>query len=334
MSKMRSILTHALIDAPHLADGLFVLTRGQSNRGMPKVQEHGNVTVTSNRIVRAQWKEIKIMFACGEPLGVTEQSVLLALVARAGLNGTQISAGGNARSRELHALLRPAESDGRFAPQNGVMIETSIPELCADSSLSKSGTAYAAVEDALRRLGNVVVTIHDTTADTEGNTLMIAWRRRSERVEVAMNYRIRDALLNTGFTRVSLTERAKLRTGCAKLVHTFLSRWAGRGKRSIGLDTLATHVWDDGLGADKTQRRDRRRALRSALAEIIATGAWTIETEGSMLLVSHIKPSGEKTTHRKVRKPPTGGEETTHRGRARRGTKVPAKSGVFANFAA
>ena len=335
----RQALTHARIDAPHLADGLFVLTRGREDAArklraaihlgkIPK-SERPHVTTSQNRIITTTWGDISISFACVEVLGVTEQSVLLALVARAGIEPIGISPNGkSARSRELHALLK---ADDVAANRGGIMVETSIYELVADLEKAKCGTAYDSVEAALWRLSNVVVTIADSNTKTSGNSLLLNYRKVGDRVEIAMNYRIREALLSTGFTRVSLSERAALKGDIAKLMHTFLSRWVGKIKRTILLETLAKHIWDDGLGNTKDGRSKRRSALREALEEIRALGWQITEEDDTVIIQRHAKsvltrpPIGEKTGNLKVRKPATFGEKTGNPGRRARGAETPIK---------
>ncbi len=295
-------LTHARIDAPHLADGLFTITRGVEGRGR-------------NRVVHTTWGELEIEFACVEPLGVAEQSVLLALVARAGIDGKRISANGKSeRGKALHALLRASES----AARDGIMLTTTISQLVADLGLTKSGTAYLAVANALRRLGNVVIWLRDRARGREANTLLLAVHRRGDTLDVAMNYRIRDALRGAGFTRVDLLERQVLTSDVARLLHAFLSRWIRpKGEREIAVDTLAKHVWTDGIGAHKTTRRDRRAAIRAALAEIAALDGWSVTEHHDTVEIGRLGRR-ENSTHRRVRIPPTAGEKTTHRASKRR----------------
>lgn len=294
----RSLLRFARVDTPHLADGLFALTQGKKQRGR-------------NRIVSTRRGALEIQFACVEPLGDLEGSVFLVSVGRAGLAGKKISSGGRtARGRNLYALLK---ASGMLDGRDGVMITTSMRQLIDDVGLASSGSAYRDVTLALRRLGNVIIWVKDIETGEIGNCLMLSVHRHADDLlDICMNSRIRDALVHSGFTRVDLVERFLLRTPTARLVHSFLSRWlpANCKQRIISLDALATHVWEDGIGRDKTTRRDRRRSLASSVLAINSLDRWTVSVVEGQAIIA--RGRDEKSTHASTRKAPTPGEKSTH----------------------
>ena len=84
-----------------------------------------------------------------------------------------------------------------------------------------------------------------------------------------------------------MREHRVLRTKPAKRLHAWLSGWASAGSRKlVGLDSLLVNVWGE-LPATPAIRKDRKRTLRQAIAEVSHRTGWTcIYTEkGDQLLV-------------------------------------------------
>ncbi|MDQ2664295.1 MAG: hypothetical protein M3Y18_09755, partial [Candidatus Eremiobacteraeota bacterium] len=229
-------LNHARVDAAHLMDGLFVITQGRKDRGK-----------SQNRIVETTFGTVHIKFACVEPLGVTDQTLFLVLNAIAGIQKTIISSDGSEYAQAMHALLQAKDE---CANLKGVLVATARPDLVLQTQLQDSGTNRRRVDEALERLGNVVVWIYDTKTKKGGNSLLLGVRRDGEMRYVSLNHRVYNALFFSGYIRIDLFERAQIKSDVGLLVHAFFSRWlrVGDGRRKIGWGTLAAHVWIDSLG--------------------------------------------------------------------------------------
>ena len=143
------------------------------------------------------------------------------------------------------------------------------------------------------------------TNDPQGAPLLIARRRRSDgawllEISAWWNTAVRgDALPKDAanikgkclvpYTYLSLSAYSRLRTPAARRMYVWLAGWLGISaseKRTIAIDTLASHLWL-APPPSASARRDRRRTTRLAIGEIahLPGIAWQLDTKGGMLTI-------------------------------------------------
>ena len=100
-----------------------------------------------------------------------------------------------------------------------------------------------------------------------------------QRVHVALNHRLAAALLAPGYAQLLLSERLRLPSQTAMLVHAFLSTCLGVGKdMRIRHETLVERLWPSGrtVVPASTQRR-RLNDVRAALRAIGRLERWEVK---------------------------------------------------------
>jgi hypothetical protein len=100
---------------------------------------------------------------------------------------------------------------------------------------------------------------------------------KTNQLWVALNPRVTEAIFGIRpHTRINMDEVRKLQSGPARILHQRLSAIISQGQsKKLLPDTLIGYIWPD--PAEGSTLRMRRLALKKALTEIAATGAWDIK---------------------------------------------------------
>lgn len=239
--------------------------------------------------VRQPWNGGLLLIA-GPEIDAWDLGVLLALIAVAVAQTDGQALPGGRRPGLLPADTPRANA---AAQAETLRVETTFADMCRRLGRgAEDGRAHAGIRASLRRLSGLVI-------EAEGGggwaqTHLIAGAAgRGGRVDVVLSYRLTRAVLGAGsYSRVDMQAWAAL-SPTAKVLYHWLCAWRPGGGQcpSIGVDTLARHVW--GGDASGAEQRDRRRQIREALHQISVAAGWRVmagEAPGMVLLTAPPAP--------------------------------------------
>jgi hypothetical protein len=252
--------------------------------------------------MRFEYAGLSLRFSAREALGAPEQTLLLVLLELAHeqhrrrplehmLDHTRGRSG-------VGCQLWSALHAGCMAPMAGappaLMLSCSWSELhrrCG--AASAGGSLTESRRRSLVRLCEVTVWERDNATRTVRSCRLVSWLiGDDQRVHVAINYRLAAALLAPGYAQVLLSERLRLPSQTAMLLHAFLSTCLGAGKTMpVGYQTLADRLWPlSGAAVPPGTRRRRLCDVRAALRAIGRLEGWRVELGAEVATVSRSLP--------------------------------------------
>jgi hypothetical protein len=155
---------------------------------------------------------------------------------------------------------------------------------------TKGGRTIRLIAESLTRLAGI--TVATTVMDTRETSRLIAWDSDPSVLRIALCPRMSGILIEARrgngrgrFSVISLSERSRLPSAAARLLHCWLSCWMGTGQtRRIRLSTLESHIWADSPHATNLGRR--RAALRRAIADFKRLKGWKITAREGMATIT------------------------------------------------
>lgn len=309
---------YALVDRACLLDGVFVPTKGIKT----KVHSVDGKEVRRRSVLFVQIysknKKDYVKIESTQQLGCDDQSVLLALVARMGMEGallTDLSSPSYKAGADA-VFGEGAKQLGLFEPIGGFKDNiVSYRSLGIDAGYHDNISSKA-IKDSLIRLSNVSITRYDGStpsvkdADRGRKTQLIGLTFGERHARVWVNPGLAFAMfgpVGRPYVRISLFERNTLKTEAAKLLHAWLCANVGPG-HTLGEydsgahpDTLARHVW--GISKDEQDKQSkqlkskRRGIVLGAIEEmdmqlnnlhsrIPGERAWVFDERGGIIHVS------------------------------------------------
>lgn len=261
----------------------------------------------------------------GVQLTAAHQSVLLAVCARTGRHGLNVIGTRSdlkglqssfnlevdqdaSEASDIDALLDMLFEDieaGAAQNQNTALVQVSAYSLLTDANLVGGGNGYKRMVELLRQLSSV--SVYRRVGNTGATSRLLSFKHIDDRLKIVVNWRLAAAILGGGqFARISLFERADLRSAAAKILHAWLCCHVRPGSSFMGaqgvqLDSLIPHVWGKRPASSDTAIRKRRMALRGALDEIGALRGWAVAS-GRREGVLHISRPKDPYAHEPVEK--------------------------------
>ena len=229
-------------------------------------------------------------------LGADDLSVLLAVLALAGLLGRPIEATASEASRV--AIVDGLESKGEVVEAKHVRLRTTLYALCHEAGVPTNGDTYERVTNSLWRMGMIgyadlgPVGSNSRSLRLSGSQRLLSAGAHDAtgEVTVVVNARFAAVLLGAHFVRVDLKESRDLGE-MARLLHLRLSVMVREGKAlTVPTDQLCEWVY----GAPPrtaTQRTERRKEVRPALDELGALSGWDVGENRRRLMVSVARDS-------------------------------------------
>ena len=225
----------AKLDPAYAFDGLFVPTKGTKSRPPLRIPE---------RI----FGDYKIGFTGTEQLGAGDQSIFLAICARAGIDGQTVSP--DNQSPLSRSLRESLELGTNAATESTILtFSTTLTNLAAEAGYAAADSRTEDVKKSLRRLREANIrAIGPNRWDTSSRLLNSAFNEATGETRIAINPRQANAILSGQHVRVSLVERHRLKTEEAKILHCWLCANVRLGSPlGVGngayVDTLLPHVW-------------------------------------------------------------------------------------------
>ena len=224
-----------------------------------------------------------------DQLGATDQSVLLCLLALAGIHRAQLGAvPGTDHGVALRGALM---ASGWCASEVAAVVAVRWSSLAREAGFKHgSGGAQAVLRSSLQRLSEVTLWIVSRGMTTQ--TRLLTWLVGDERtVLVALNFRLAKALFDGQFTKIPLTERRQLSKDTGRILHSWLCAAVREGSvRTFAVDSLVERVYGSQGGGNTL--RDRRTRIRFALAEIAELPAWDVSLSRTSARVERLRASG------------------------------------------
>lgn len=247
--------------ATALASLFRPISRGPRPKGLDLTVEHDGASI---RFTSFEWLDSR------------DQSVLLAAVGLAGIDGADLHSDvEGAIGQQLWLDLQPT---AKATSDSAVAITTTHYALLKAAGLGTSSRDYERLKDALYRLSQVGCRAKANGWDWSMRFLSYA-ANDDGTVHIALNSRFAAALAGQ-FVRVSMTERRQLGHDVAQLTHTWLNAAIRPGSSmSVMLDNLAYRVWGTEPQTEPT-RRKRRLKLSKALDEISQLHGWKVSITG------------------------------------------------------
>lgn len=207
-------------------------------------------------------------------LGADDLRVLHGLVALAGLDGTIISPSPKTEEGRRHREV--LDMSGGAENKNAMRTQTSFRRLALTIGLAEN-TKAEDLRASIERLYLVqIIERFDGRSVGRGHLLSgFGTDEKAGRVDVALNWRIYDAITGGQHVRINLEEVREIQNDVALILHQRLCAQIRAGHRHrYYLDSLAEYVWD--AAENSATARKRRGRVRQALDVLKGLG-WSIE---------------------------------------------------------
>ncbi|WP_083292826.1 replication protein C, IncQ-type [Hydrogenophaga sp. PML113] len=268
-------------------------------------------------------QDLTLRFSAREALGAPEQTLLLVLLELAEeqhrrrpveqrLDRTDRTEIGSQLWTSLHEDSPTPLQDEPAT----LMLSCSWSELhrrCGSTSVG--GAVTESRRASLARLCEVTVWEKSEAARTVRSGRLVSWLvGDDQKVHVALNHRLALALLSPGYAQVLLSERLRLDSQTAMLVHAFLSTCLGQGKTmAIGYATLVDRLWPgQGIHVPASTHRRRIADVKSALRSVGRLTHWEVSLGNSVANVVRVraKPALAQTAERAKREASSTGKDS------------------------
>ena len=241
-----------------------------------------------------------------EALNITDQAVYFHLCQRVGAGKSLPLPHEHARFEAYRHVLGVS---GLWEKKQMSVIKATPSDIAAGIGLTRTGTNAKAMLASLNRLSQVSMhlqIVDDKGAEIgQGTSRFLGFLCSDDEVRVVLHYESTFlAGQRKGVAWINMREHRGLSTKPAKRLHAWLSAWASaRSRKLVGLDKLMVSVWGE-KPATPAIRKDRKRTLRQAIAEVSYLQGWTcVYTEkGDQLLVA--RPAFKGTKAQRGRQPP------------------------------
>lgn len=263
-----------------------------------------------------------------EALNITDQAVYCYLCQRVGaLKFVPV----DHEHHRFEVYRQTLGVSGLWEQQWMAVVVATPSEIAAGIGLTRTGTNAKAMLASLNRLSQVTMQVHQVSNEgtiiRQGSSGFLGFLCYDNEVRIVMHFE--STLLayqRKSVAWINMREHRGLSTKPAKRLHAWLSAWASAGSRKlVGLDKLMVSVWGE-EPATSAVRKDRKRTLRLAIAEVSHLRGWTcVYTEkGDQLIVERPAfvgtkaqpgkqpPSPEKGTAPTAVTPTDGAETHTH----------------------
>ena len=240
----------------------------------------------------------KLRVAGPYTLGADDLSVLLAVLALAGMLGLEVQAASSEVNRV--AIVDGLESEGELVAATHVQLRTTQYTLCREVGIIPNGQAYERVTESLWRMQAMSIGDYGPVgANAKRMRAGGSQRLLSARTEedgdftIVVNARFARYLLGPQYIRVDLRESRQLGE-MARLLHLRLCCVVNLGCRlSVTLDKAAEWLYG-GPPASDAQRRERRKEVRAAVADLGALSGWSLIEDRSRLMVAVARHGAER----------------------------------------
>ena len=255
---------------------------------------------------KLQSRSMRYVLRSPEALNISDQAVYFYLCQR-------IAAGKYASLPHEHdsfeAYRQTLGVSGLWEEKSMAVIKASPSDIAAGIGLTRTGTNAKAMLASLNRLSQVSMQMQMVdekgAAIGQGVSRFLGFFCYDDEVRIVLHFESTFlARHRKGVAWINMREHRVLRMKPAKRLHAWLSGWASAGSRKlVGLDSLLVNVWGE-KPATPAIRKDRKRTLRQAIAEVSHLEGWTCvyTDKGDQLIVA--RPAFEGTKAQRGKQPP------------------------------
>ena len=282
-------MDHAPVwQGPIFASGLFRPTQN----GAPAVPLE---VLFSSKV---ETRSMRYVLRSPEALNVTDEAIYFFLCQRI---AARKFASLDCKHEKFEDYSRALNVRGLWKDKHLAVIIATPSEIAAGIGLTRTGTNARAMLASLNRLSQVTMEfqmVNDSGAAIgQGTSRFLSFLCFDDKLHIMLNFEsVLMANHRKGVAFVNMREHRGLRTKPAKRLHAWLSAWASeRSRNLVGLEKLMVSVWGE-APATPSVRKDRKRTLRQAIAEVSRLPGWTcVYTEkGDQLFVAKPVFAGTK----------------------------------------
>jgi hypothetical protein len=296
VSKQLLKASFSKFDPAHLFDGLFMPMKGVKR----EIGKDGVLRRPRLLVPQRDFGGIKVGFQGFEQLGVDDQSVLLAIAARLGIDGLTIE------NNNLDPIAKQLRLGFDFEKEESSKLaakKTTLRSLLIDAGYNPSKSTDI-IKNSLNRLANAQIREQDGKGwDRRANLISVVFNEQTGETFIAANPRLTTAIFAEGqYVKISLFERNQLNSEVAKLLHAWLCSHIRPGEKlgngnGAKIETLMPHIWGPyALSVSAKVLSVRRGLIKDALTEIVSqtdplhfSNGWATSVEGDIIHVSRPK---------------------------------------------
>lgn len=239
-----------------------------------------------NIILDAESGHEKLRVELAEGLDSSDQSVLLVLIALAGIDSKIISSANTGPKSSL--LWSDLNVSFDAETEQCALVTTTQTDILNILGWNRSGHEYNRLKKCLNRLKNVSLLISKGERQWRSGLLSYLINNTSaiggeDIVYVVLNSKIAKALDGGQYARICLEERRSLSSNIAQLLHTWLSFNINHGYHlSPYIDTLVQRIWGEPckLHQSKSKTEYEKKEIRRKRAEIVTALKQLSELDG------------------------------------------------------
>ncbi|MFM5636333.1 replication protein C, IncQ-type [Aeromonas veronii] len=239
-----------------------------------------------NIILDAESGHEKLRVELAEGLDSSDQSVLLVLIALAGIDSKIISSANTGPKSSL--LWNDLNVSFDAETEQCALVTTTQTDILNILGWNRSGHEYNRLKKCLNRLRNVNLLISKGERKWRSGLLSYLINNTSaiggeDIVYVVLNSKIAKALDGGQYARICLEERRSLSSNIAQLLHTWLSFNINHGYHlSPYIDTLVQRIWGEPckLHQSKSKTEYEKKEIRRKRAEIVTALKQLSELDG------------------------------------------------------
>jgi len=233
-----------------------------------------------------------LRFVCFEWLDMRDQSVLLAAISLAGLEGDWLSA--ESPSEGAQKLWLGLEPEALALRDKARAFKTTRYALLLAAGMTDSKQNYKRLEEILFRLSNVGCGVR--TPDGFWSMHMMSFSVSADStINIALNGRFAKAITGYHHIRISLKERHELKSDIARLVHAQICARLKPGKFwSYNIDNFAENLWGE-IAANKKTLENRRKSVLGGFCMVLKLSNWQgkISGRGSKMKAEIFRPPAD-----------------------------------------
>lgn len=279
-------LDHARVEMAHcLADGLF----------LPTVQRVGGKIPVLNLSYQYGKDKITYWWRNYESLDVKDMCVFLAIHRMAVESARGITVEINPTSQDAIAMRELFQLKAAAEKETCIMVETSLTEIARIVGIGDSGQNLKNIMLSLVRMSSVMLALYKPN-----DMINFFWQasliNKFDKIDnghlvVGLNPRLASAILCRPTTYIDMREFREIKNKVTKRLYVWLSAWANTSHATrISLDNLIPHIWGKVDVLNCGTVRNRRRALRVAIADIAGLQGWACSLDVSTQMVRVQKP--------------------------------------------
>jgi hypothetical protein len=231
----------------------------------------------------------------GPLLGANDLRTLQVVMAMAGSSKFgQLTLSPNPQTEEGTLLRKALQFSPPESPLVGAVVRCTWGDILRESGLDRSGNNFKTLRESLERLEAMTVRVTTSIDGVEHESpafQFLVWRRVGDRLGIALNPTLAEAVLGGRFCRIEMAEIRALKTEAARLIHQRLCAIQNQGTtRHWKADTLAGYAWPEHATANPATRRQHLSRLAAAMDDIAAAG-WTVTASRDGYTIARPKAS-------------------------------------------